>query len=608
VSNLVIVAIPDENDRVWKVSSEPIPHLTLLFLGESGQVDNLDKIVQFTEHAADTTLQRFYLPVDRRGELGEDSTLGPADVLFFKKNRYDFKAVSEFRSVLLKDNAIKTAYDSASQHDGPWLPHLTLGYENRPAKKPANEDDYPFYDVSFNKIAVWDGDYTGPEFLLKDFWDEYDALESVPLDVAMSGIMHHDADPVDQRIALGTAFLAHYGVKGMRWGVRNDKGGNNTSGQGETKREGIQKFLDPTGHSLANDTAKTAVGVFVPIVAPLTWPAQIRLVRGAARGAQAKALDSQEKRFAKNAMSPKNFAAIHNGSVDKANQGIAALDKKYPDVSKPATKKKYDDEVLKVMQDAYKESANSLTNKANTMHLDVEFHNDGKDVKIHARQGSGTPQRVQHSVEDDLANEEITVEITGKIKRDATGHIVGIVFDDLEHDASAQHSADLDDSVTHSTMDLGAEFIAGLGLKVDNDLEHYGVKGMRWGVRRDPPEAVTPTASSVVPHGNRRKTKIAIEGGQNHEAHPDALKVAEAKAKLKKSGVAALSNSELKDMQTRLNLETQVAQLTSNRGQKFIQRQLEQTGQQTVQAGRSGLAKKIVKKGGKAAGVAAILV
>src|SRR5436190_21804559 len=68
-SNLVIAAIPDENDRVWKVSSEKVPHLTLLFLGDVEAVKNLDQIILFVEHAANTTLRRFYLPVDRRGEL-----------------------------------------------------------------------------------------------------------------------------------------------------------------------------------------------------------------------------------------------------------------------------------------------------------------------------------------------------------------------------------------------------------------------------------------------------------------------------------------------------------------------------------------------------------
>src|SRR3954463_6146200 len=188
-SNLVIAAIPDENDRVWKVSSEKIPHLTVLFLGDVDKISNLEQIMLFVEHAANTTLKRFYLPVDRRGELGEDK----ADVLFFKKGRYDFKAIRDFRSMLLKDDNIKTAYDSATQFDGPWNPHLTLGYPETPAKKVSDDQIASFYDVQFNKIAVWTGDFEGPDWLLKDYWDEMDTLDipmDVPMDVAWSGLSH----------------------------------------------------------------------------------------------------------------------------------------------------------------------------------------------------------------------------------------------------------------------------------------------------------------------------------------------------------------------------------------------------------------------------------
>src|SRR4051794_984212 len=112
-SNLVIVAIPEENDRVWKISSEKVPHLTILHLGNSEQVSNLESIIQFVEHAASTSLKKFYLPVERRGELGNDK----ADVLFFRRGRYDFKAVRDFRSLLLKDSNIKSAYDATSQFE-----------------------------------------------------------------------------------------------------------------------------------------------------------------------------------------------------------------------------------------------------------------------------------------------------------------------------------------------------------------------------------------------------------------------------------------------------------------------------------------------------------
>lgn len=759
-SNLVIVAIPDENDRVWKISSEKVPHLTLLFLGEVDNVTNLDQIIQFVEHAANTTLRRFYLPVDRRGELGADQ----ADVLFFKKGRYDYKAIRDFRAALLQDNNIKTAYDSATQFDGPWNPHLTLGYPATPAKS-IPDDQFPgIYDVSFNKVAVWTGDFEGVEFLLKDYADEFEALDSVPMDVAMSELEHvgikgmrwgvrkqdvtsgakavgraakstggalgkaaeatgrfagdvhfesqarpqtrktpegetiemasrarelvikgadrdfrskdlatinakpeyakarklrnrltkpldkttrayrsevkqayinrlettansmknpsgtreytirerggdlprskyywevstrearhaegddftllevlmdedgfitgvKKADSIEQTMELGEAFLAHYGVKGMKWGVRNvDRTTGRTT---ETKREGLQRYLDPQGHDVSTDVAKFAVGYLVPVVAPLTWPAQIRLIRGGARGIKAKAIDRQEKKFEKKAMSPKNFVAIHNGALDQINRNVDAINKKYPgDLTKnPSQRKKYDAEVLKVMQDGYRASANSLSNKAQTRHLDVEFVNDGLDFKIHAREGAPTPLpvRVKHA-DDDIGDEEITVEITGKIKRDATGHIVGFEFDHLK-------SA----SMGHST-ELGEAFI----------LKHYGIKGMRWGVRKQQEvSARSLTDTGIL----KRKTRVRTEGGVSHPAHTDAVKAAVQKQKLKKSGTDALSTQELRELANRLQVENQVAILTSSKGRQFVSREFETT--------TKGLAREGFRKGAPLAG------
>jgi hypothetical protein len=375
--------------------------------------------------------------------------------------------------------------------------------------------------------------------------------------------------------------LQHYGIKGMRWGQRNAKGGSNTSGVGETKREGIQKFLDPQGHQLSSDIAKTALGSLVPVVAPLTWPSQVRLIRGAARGGQAKALNAQEKRFAKKAMSPKNFVAIHNGALDKINHDVSAINQKYPHPNKDAaTRQKYDSEVLKSMQNGYRESANSIGNRAGTHHLDVEFVNDGQDFKIHARQGAPTPlpQRVKHAAED-VADEEITVEITGKLKRDATGHIVGFVFDHLD-EKSAAHS-----------IELGAEF-----------LTHYGIKGMRWGVRQTGEvSAQTRTDTGLL----RRRTEIQTKGGEAQPAHIDAVKAAVAKQKIKKSGHAALSTQELRDLANRLQVENQVSILMSSKGKQFVSKELEDTGRKLAKKGARRAAPHVVKKASKGAATVA---
>jgi hypothetical protein len=562
--NLVVVAIPGENDSVWKVSSEKVPHLTLLVLGEDADtVPNLEEIILFVEHAANTTLRRFYLPVDRRGELGD----AKADVVFFKKDRYDFKAIRDFRATLLKDSNIKSAYDATSQFElpdyvgapgQPWVPHLTLGYPDSPAK-PIDSNGFVggIYSVEFTKIAVWTGDFEGPEFQLKDFWDDFD-IGDIPMDVAMSS-------------------LAHYGVKGMRWGVRNEKGGSNTSGVGEKKKPEWGSLFDPQGHNLGLDIFN-------------------------------------------HAQSHKNFQNIHNAAGARINREIPKLNEKYQgDLTKdPKKQKAYDSDVQKMLQDSYREAAQSIGNKPNTMHLDLEFRNDGLDFAIKARQGAATPLtesvRVRHA--DDATSDTVELNYTGKVLRDATGHFKGLKFDDSSQDSEIQQ-----------TIDLGEAFLA-----------HYGVKGMRWGItrtnlqkrriaqlrsegdklnsradkaigatrahalrssakqkhkhadalenlvnnretrqeaRKSSPEAVDTTATSVVPKGSRRKTKIKTEGGENHPAHEDAIKVARAQTKLKKSGAAALSNKELQDLQTRLNLERNVGNLVRDtsrigKGRKFV--------------------------------------
>jgi 2'-5' RNA ligase len=156
MSGLAIVALPAMDDRTWKVSSEKAPHLTLLFLGDQNN-DRVVEIAQYLEHAVKTSLHRFSMTVDRRGTLGPDD----ADVLFLDKS-YD-KTVEQFRANLLGNRDILEAYNSTEQYSE-WTPHLTLGYPETPANILGDE---PIHWVDFDRIALWTGDFEGPEFRLK---------------------------------------------------------------------------------------------------------------------------------------------------------------------------------------------------------------------------------------------------------------------------------------------------------------------------------------------------------------------------------------------------------------------------------------------------------
>lgn len=175
MASLVIVALPSEDDYVNQISSEKVAHMTLLFLGDMSEVQNLTKIIDFTKHAADLMLKRFSMEVDRRGVLGPDF----ADVLFFKKTKWSgFEDINNFRSALLKENNIRVAFDSVQQFDE-WQPHLTLGYPETPTKP--DKRDYPgFWSVNFDRIAIWVKDFEGIEFLLKSYdYDEVMEMGSI---------------------------------------------------------------------------------------------------------------------------------------------------------------------------------------------------------------------------------------------------------------------------------------------------------------------------------------------------------------------------------------------------------------------------------------------
>lgn len=534
--SLVVVAIPAEDDRVWKISSQKVPHLTLLFLGDADKVSNFASIVEFVQHAASTSLQRVYLPVDRRGELGMDK----ADVLFFKKGRYDFKAVRDFRNLLLKDSNIKTAFDSTSQFEfpeevgaagQPWIPHLTLGYPDSPAKPIPDDQMSTIYDVRFDRIAVWDGDFEGPEFELKDYWDEMDEL-GIDMDAPLS--------------------VAWSGVKGMKWGhITSLPGAENLK---VSEKTGMARV---SNKSLAKLVGLSYFAFLSPTVRNETKAAQAHNVGVKADAKWQKQIDRSKKGM-----------EVHNKAADEINSKLPAFngDKRWQnseggrDISKdPAKLDEYNKAFEReVMNPAYSNAAVKVYgSKSPTDRYTFEV----KDAATGLLSVTDTT-KVKHAADDELS-------LKFKLVRDANGLISNLVVD--EEDAEMAHADDTPDLI--AMVDAGAEFI-----------EHYGTKGMHWGQRKSAPTAVTPTATSHVPHGRKRKTKIETEGGENHEAAPDAIKVAQHRAKLAKSGPNALSNKELQEVANRVELEQRVKRAVQPAGKKFVGNFLKGQGQQGAQA------------------------
>lgn len=107
-------------------------------------------------------------------------------------------------------------------------------------------------------------------------------------------------------------------------------------------------------------------------------------------------------------------------------------------------------------------------------------------------------------------------------------------------------------------------------------LQHYGVKGMKWGKRKSEPTSVTTTSTP----GRRVKAK----GGTLQPASDDAVRAAATRQRARKSTTDSLSTKELQDLVTRMNLEQQYERLAgpSNPAKKFVVDTLTNVGKQQL--------------------------
>ena len=96
-------------------------------------------------------------------------------------------------------------------------------------------------------------------------------------------------------------------------------------------------------------------------------------------------------------------------------------------------------------------------------------------------------------------------------------------------------------------------------------LEHFGIKGMKWGVRRQKKTTQVGNVTTVQKEGRRVRAK----GGKRLVASEDAVKAAVARQKAKKSTTDSLSNQELQALVNRMNLEQQYSRLGGQSGSRL---------------------------------------
>lgn len=117
----------------------------------------------------------------------------------------------------------------------------------------------------------------------------------------------------------------------------------------------------------------------------------------------------------------------------------------------------------------------------------------------------------------------------------------------------------------------------------ENVLEHHGIKGMRWGVRRPRGSSgrVTGTVPASTPHhANGESQKLSAKIGPEHHmfskklsavVHPnkqvseDAAVFKELTTKARTHGLSSLSNAELKKFNERFDMEKKFSKLEEER-------------------------------------------
>lgn len=145
---------------------------------------------------------------------------------------------------------------------------------------------------------------------------------------------------------------------------------------------------------------------------------------------------------------------------------------------------------------------------------------------------------------------------------------------------------------------------------VQDILQHYGVKGMHWGVRKEQVRTAVGNAKTAVKKeiADRTGEQVVVRtkpgagvrtvGGNKQMAHPDAVRVRTYEQIAKKSTIDALSTEDLQKLVTRMNLESQYNTLASkedrrSKGEKYAKDFLDKNGDAV--AGKYKLLNPVVK-------------
>lgn len=261
-------------------------------------------------------------------------------------------------------------------------------------------------------------------------------------------------------------FLEHFGVRGMKWGIRNSRSSSVSDGPSPINRR----------------TARA------------------------------------DKKFEKVAISRKNRVVgrqLLQDAAKNANDEILVINKKYSRNEHqlvdgvPAGSKKYYDEVYSVLNKHLDALSGFHENASNTRRWKLSLEVDDMGVE---RLRSRT-EEIEHSSMEGWVDLPYT--------KDSNGLITNVEFPE-------------------ELLDLLDENLEQDAMAVTDFLEHHGIKGMKWGVRRK--------------RSSRREFASTISKPADVDSE-DGKSTRQILAKQKKHGTVALTNHELRTINARQKLE-----------------------------------------------------
>lgn len=325
--------------------------------------------------------------------------------------------------------------------------------------------------------------------------------------------------------------LAHFGVRGMKWGVQKADTPRQESFRAQAKLSRSEK---KTEKKLAKADGK--------------WEKSIYSMNGAVK--------------------------VHNEVADRMNKTeLPKLNNnpKYKDKNlndDPKLEKDYYDDYESVVSRVYGEAVNKVHGSSPSGKKRATYIEDENGPRIELRD-----ETVKH------ANTETEPDLVILLKKDDKGQVVEANKAESEPELN---QSDLEDS------------------SLEDALAHYGVKGMKWGVRKTASERSAPSevkvktklarggATDIQVKSKAGRGVVSTKGGRKNVATDDAVQTKASRQKAKASTTDALSNAELKKVVDRMQLEQKYRELQKKepkiqRGQDFL-KQLFEEGPKLVEA------------------------